>query len=187
MSSAEIKAEASTKQAAVAANKLFTRPSADACAYSHKTMENTSALRYILEPTKSFNHNYHNVSLRDPVFVYDNGNYDKDMTKRVDVDSALKSIDRKISNDPAKNFPIKADVSGIKYKTMDLRTSSSLLTDPRCGFRELTTNHLTFTSPSGKPKFLYCPQFGTNTSLQYRDNHRPCLQKPMDQTSLLPK
>ena len=187
MSSSESqKKQAASKQAAVAANKLATRPSSDPCAYSHKVMESTSELRYRLEPTKSFNHNYHNVSLRDPMYVYDQ-NYDRDGTKRVEVENALLSIARKNSDDPAKRFPVKADVSGIKYKTMDLRTTSTLLTRPRCSYRELSTNHLTFTAPSGKPTYLYCPQFGTNTSLQYRDNYRPCLQKPMDQSRILPK
>lgn len=108
----------------------------------------------------------------------------------IDVDSELLNITRKYSQCPSKKYlpsskPFcKINISG--KECTDLIAEPTLLSNPKCTNKETTVNRWEWLCKNPQDNSLITFDYNINNRLNVKDNHRPCLERPIDQTMALP-
>lgn len=107
----------------------------------------------------------------------------------IDVDSELMGITRKNTNCPAEKYTPK-DTEFCKM-TMPkdcygLTREDTKLSNPPCTLRGTGWNRFEWLCQNPQSKALMPFDFNINNRLIVKDNHRPCIPNPQDQSILLP-
>lgn len=157
----------------------------DDCSYTHVVKESISPGDYMLQTPR----------VCDPCFVVTPGvNVDRfgaSLCEKnlIDVDSELLNITRKASDCPGKKFLPTAEpfCNATNYKECDFLTpEDTRLSNPLCTGKESTINRWEWLCRNPQDKALMPFDWFIANRTIVKDNHRPCLAKPMDQTSALP-
>lgn len=108
----------------------------------------------------------------------------------IDVDSELMGITRKYSQCPSKKYlpkdqPFcKTNLSG--KECVDLIAEPTLLSNPKCTNKETTVNRWEWLCQNPQKNALITFDYNINNRLVVKDNHRPFLERPLDQSMSLP-
>ena len=173
----------------------FNRLSYDEKAYAHVINESTGPGHYMLQ--------------RPPISCHTNGacfpttpsvrvdSFGAATCKNlVDVDSELMGLNRRASRDPNGKYiptpkafcdtklPDGANSSGDVCSELD--SENSRLTNPPCTLRSTGWNRWEWMCQNPQDKALLPFQTLINNRLIVKDNHRPCVPRPMDQAQCLP-
>lgn len=165
----------------------FNRLNYDPCTYMHNLRQSVGAADYHLgtpmphcQPCFS----------TDPALRLGTGGVstcgDKPL---VDVDSELQGITRQATNCPTQKFIPKGDFCALR----DLRDCRSTMpaedtriSNPTCTLRGTGWNRWEWLCQNPQDKVLLPFDTNVNTNIVVKDNHRPCLPQPLDQTLALP-
>lgn len=107
----------------------------------------------------------------------------------VDVDSELKLISRKASNCPAKKFVPSEQAFCNTARLPDCRgltNEDTRLSNPPCTLRSSGWNRWEWLCQNPQEKALVPFDFNISNRIIVKDNHRPCVPKPIDQGHTLP-
>ena len=113
----------------------------------------------------------------------------------IDVDSELMNLTRKASGCSSKNFIPKFNAAGEIDNSMEsinfndcnrMTTESTRLSNPTSTLRGTGWNRWEWLCEDPQKKSLVPFDYQINNNIVIRDNHRPLIPKPMDQTALLP-
>ena len=114
----------------------------------------------------------------------------------IDVDSELLNLTRGASNCPSKKFVPKMDTNGeiidthddLNFKVCDTPTvEHTRLSNPSCNLRGTGWNRWEWLCQDPQERVLIPFDYNINNKLVVRDNHRPCIPRPIDQELALPK
>lgn len=113
---------------------------------------------------------------------------DKDL---IDVDSELLGITRRASQCPADKYlpkkePFCKTNVGTLKECMDLVPEPTLVSNPKCTNKETTVNRWEWLCQDPQKNALVPFDFMINNRLVVKDNHRPHLERPIDQSEVLP-
>ena len=108
----------------------------------------------------------------------------------IDVDSELIGITRKYSQCPADKYlprdePFCKTNKNIQ-ECIDLVPEPTLISNPKCTNKEVTVNRWEWLCQDPQRNALMSFDFMINNRLIVKDNHRPHLERPIDQSSALP-
>lgn len=107
----------------------------------------------------------------------------------IDVDSELMGLTRKQSNCPSDKFLPKekpfCEMKSVK-DCYDLAREDTRLSNPPCTLRGTGWNRWEWLCQNPQDKALVPFDFNINNRLVVKDNHRPCVPQPVDQTHALP-
>jgi hypothetical protein len=107
----------------------------------------------------------------------------------VDVDSELKIINRKASNCPIEKYLPQGDYCNNKVHLQDCRAlpkEDTRLSNPACTLRSTGWNRWEWLCRNPQDKALMAFDYNIANRLVVKDNHRPCIQRPIDQSHALP-
>lgn len=108
----------------------------------------------------------------------------------IDVDSELLGITRKASSCPADKYvPSFPDPFGKKTFVKECRwliPEHTLISMPKCTLHEIGVNRFEYLCHSVQSNALIPFDFNISNRIITKDNHRPCIQEPLDQSSALP-
>jgi hypothetical protein len=172
----------------------FTGQIYDECAYAHNLKQSQGTFEYI--------NNTPNTQCDDCFFTNPRVRIDKQGANvcssgiggLTDADSEMLGITRKLSHCPKDFYLPTADALCQKKQLRDcdpIGTEDTRYSNPPCTLRGTNNgfNRWTWlpTDPQVNEALEPFPRTGTvNTDLMVKDNHRPCVPNPMDQTSGLP-
>lgn len=103
----------------------------------------------------------------------------------IDVDSELKRITRKATNCPTKKYLPEPKPFCNKTNLQDCRalpTEDTRLSNPPCTLRCSGWNRWEWLCKNPQDKSLVPFDFNISNRIIVKDNHRPCIPKPVDQT-----
>jgi hypothetical protein len=109
----------------------------------------------------------------------------------IDVDSELMGITRKYSQCPAdkylpQNEPFcKVNLSGFKECDF-LNPEPTLISNPKCTNKETTVNRWEWLCQNPQKNALIPFDWNINNRNVVKDNHRPNIERPIDQSAALP-
>lgn len=109
----------------------------------------------------------------------------------VDVDSELMGITRKASDCPANKYvPTDSDtLFGKKEFVKECRwliPEHTLISMPKCTLHEIGVNRFEYLCHSVQSNALIPFDWNISNRIVTKDNHRPCIPKPLDQAAALP-
>lgn len=107
----------------------------------------------------------------------------------IDVDSELLGLTRKQSNCPSDKFIPKSNPLCEMKAPKDcygLTREDTRLSNPPCTLRGTGWNRWEWLCKNPQDKALMPFDFNINNRLVVKDNHRPCVPKPLDQTVAMP-
>lgn len=107
----------------------------------------------------------------------------------IDVDSELMGITRRGTNCPTgKYLPKPGDHCEMKLGVdcMEMTSEETRLSNPPCTLRGTGWNRWEWLCQNPQDKVLIPFDYMVNNRLLAKDNHRPCVQDPIDQSSSLP-
>ena len=167
----------------------FNRLNWDACTYQHNLKQSIGAAEYQLNTPRL---ECHGCFPFDPL-THRTPKYGASLCSNkplIDVDSELKRITRKASNCPTEDY-IPSDNDFCELRSMpDCRTSLptevTRLSNPPCTLRCTGWNRWEWLCQNPQAKALV--PFDHNISYRtiVKDNHRPCIPSPIDQSLALP-
>lgn len=153
--------------------------------YSHQLRESVSPGDYMLGTPRPC----------DPCFVSSPGvplgGFGASLCEKniVDVSSELLNITRKVSDCPSKKYIPQAEpfCKGTNYKECSFLTpEDTLLSNPKCTGKEATVNRWEWLCRQPQDKAIVPFPWFISNRLVVKDNHRPLVCKPMDQSASLP-
>lgn len=163
----------------------FTNLIYDKEAYEEQVKRSTNPLKYRLDP------NYY-ISA-NPCFSeygpYNGFTSSIAAGNQIDVDSVLRGITK--VNSKANNMQMPDSIDHFKTVMPKncpniLETQYSRYTHPAYEVRGLNTSDMHFSYPLRDPQCHIFEDFGINTRLQAKDNHRAIWQDPIDQRNFFP-
>ena len=105
----------------------------------------------------------------------------------VDVESDLKGQTRVASKCAAKNFMPNCDTYKLThYRDCLITSEETRTTNPACNLRGTGWNRWEWLCQNPQDKALVPFDYLINNRLVVRDNHRPCIPTPLDQSDSLP-
>jgi len=111
----------------------------------------------------------------------------------IDVDSELLNITRKLSDCPAdKYIPKKEPFCKVKFPASNgkncnfLLTEPTLISNPKCTGREVGVNRFEWLCKDPQSNSLITFDWNINNRLITKINHRPLIERPLDQSPALP-
>ena len=172
----------------------FNRLNYDTCSYKQVLEESIGPGEYQLgTPNVSCEPCFN----KDPRYrLQQNGVSVNTRMNMIDTDSELLNITRDGSNCSAKKFNPKFNEAGnienpsdMLHLTecKDLTTEDTRLSNPPCTLRGTGWNRWEWLCQNPQDKVLIPFDYEINTQNNVRDNHRPHLPNPLDQTECLPK
>jgi len=165
----------------------FSRPRYDDCTYKHRLAETISPGEYMTQMPR----NCDNCAYYAPGVILDGKGVALCEKELIDVDSELLGITRKYSQCPADKYlpskdPFcKVNKDGFRECT-DLVPEPTLISNPKCTNKETTVNRWEWLCQNPQQNALVPFDFLINNRLVVKDNHRPHLERPMDQSVALP-
>jgi hypothetical protein len=161
----------------------------DLCTYKHNLKQSVGKGDYMLGTPKM---DCKVCFSTDPYLRMDNGSgVSVCKTKPlVDVDSELKNITRQASSCPLKKY-----IPGDEYCQLNpypncasaLPTEDTRISNPTCTMRCTGWNRWEWLCQNPQDKALVPFDYNINNRLVVKDNHRPCLPKPINQAAALPE
>lgn len=109
--------------------------------------------------------------------------------KLIDVDSELKLITRKASNCPTdKYLPLTKPICELNNfpDCQALPREDTRLSNPTCTLRCTGWNRWEWLCKNPQDKSLVPFDFNISNRIVVKDNHRPCIQEPINQSAALP-
>jgi hypothetical protein len=163
----------------------FTKQIYDNEAYNEQIARSTNPLLYKLDPNYTTNCN-NCFAPYGPRGGHDNAVIVGD---KIDVDSVLKGITR--VNSKANRHHIPDPINNSQYYVPNecpgaLETQYSRYSHPSFDIRGLNVKDMRFGYPLNDPQCQIFENFGVNTRLQAKDNHKAIWQTPVDQRNSLP-
>ena len=166
----------------------------DTCAYKEELSESIGPGEYQLNtPFISCTDCYN----KDPQMILQrSGGSVARNIKMIDVDSELSNINRKLSNCSNDRFIPKFDKDGNIDNNIDLvnftncnmpTTENTRLSNPSCNLRGTGWNRWEWLCQDPQERVEIPFDYNINNRLVVRDNHRPLVPKPLDQSAALPK
>lgn len=164
----------------------FTRSRYDNCTYKHDLSETIGPGEYMTQTP----HNCDNCAYYAPGVNFNGKGVGLCSKQLIDVDSELLGITRRASQCPADKFLPKKDpyckmVSNYKECT-DLVPEPTLISNPKCTNKETTVNRWEWLCINPQKNALVPFDFNINNRIVVKDNHRPLIERPMDQSAALP-
>lgn len=107
----------------------------------------------------------------------------------VDVDSELKQLTRPATNCPTQQFLPTGEycsTAAVKDCQTELPAENTRLSNPACSLRGTGWNRWEWLCQNPQEKVELPFDFNINNRLIVKDNHRPCLPEPLDQSLALP-
>lgn len=113
----------------------------------------------------------------------------------IDVDSELMGLTRNISKDPEKKYQKPEDddegnpKQGIELQHFDdchFPVEHTKLSNPPCTLRGTGWNRWEWLCKNPQEQVIIPFEWNINDKLLAKDNHRPCIPTPIDQTNVLP-
>lgn len=186
----------------------FNRPSYDTCAYKQTLAESVGPGEYYLNtPSIGCNPCFPN----DPhIRLQRTGVSVSSSTPWVDVDTSMLGIDRKYSRCPEKkylptcnanqscgansgigpnkpNTDVPVDYNLIHFADCFTPVEDTRLSNPPATLRETGWNRWEWLPNNPQEKILVPFDYQVNTKIVAKDNHRPCIPRPLDQYSVYPE
>jgi hypothetical protein len=164
----------------------FSRQTYDECAYSHALKESLGSGTYRLETPRV---QCGNVFVPSPYVRLDRIGVKVCPDKMIDIDSELIGLNRKSSQCPQNKYipdgKQPCDGAPIKETNM-LDPEDTRLSNPACTLRGTGWNRWNWLCNNPQDKALVPFQHQINNRLIVKDNHRPCIARPMDGRDVLP-
>jgi len=188
----------------------FERTAYDAGAYAAQIKQSTAPLLYALNPI--FANPCNPCRVGTVGYISKVG---VSLTKQrplIDVESDLKNLDRHYSKDPNQKYRPSCPkqkscnegypcgggvVNGcgnsqeklFHFPTCDLGGDYTRTSNPTCTMRETGVNRFTplCLQPQDEDRWLHPSEIGISYRNVVKDNHVPCIPRPVDQTLALPK
>lgn len=107
----------------------------------------------------------------------------------IDVDSELMGITRKKSKCPSENYlPTETPYCKTRMPKdcLGLTREDTRLSNPPCTLRGTGWNRWEWLCTNPQERVLIPFDYNISNRLVVKDNHRPCIPKPLDQTNSLP-
>ncbi len=163
----------------------FTKLRDDTCAYKHQLTESVGPGEYMIDRNNRCN----------PCFVPSPtirlGSYGAALCHKelIDVDSELMGLTRKASDCPSKQYlpSDKPYCRAVPLKECNsLDEEATRISNPPCTLRCRGWNRWEWLCQNPQERVEVPFDWNINNRLVVKDNHRPCLPKPIDQTLALP-
>lgn len=168
----------------------FNRQNWDQCTYKFNVNQSVDAATYGIQTPRP---NCFTCSPNDPSINHSQtGFYVKD--KSIDVDSELKTLNKPASRCPVDKYlpsnnnknPIKSN-QNVQIKTCDaLSTETTRISNPPCTLRSTGWNRWEWLCQNPQDNSFVPFDFNISSRTIVKDNHRPCIEKPLNQTNALP-
>ena len=169
----------------------------DDCAYVHRLAETIGPGDYMTQTPRICNECSHyapGVMLQRKAGVA--GEMDE-VGNLVDIDSDLLLLTRKASECPTQKYlgpqsdPVLKTVKNTHASKecvhpWDLTPEPTLLSNPRCTNKETTINRWEWLCKDPQSTALIPFDYAINNRIVVKDAHRPCIERPLDQTASLP-
>lgn len=167
----------------------FSRLNYDSCTYQHNLKQSVGAADYQLNTPRlecESCFGYDPVTHRNPR----NGVSICSNKPLIDVDSELKTITRKASNCPTdKYIPSDEDFCKLRHFpdcANGIQSEVTRISNPPCTLRSTGWNRWEWLCQDPQAKALVPFDFNISYRTIVKDNHRPCIPKPIDQSYALP-
>lgn len=168
-------------------NMSFSRLNYDQCTYEHNLKQSIGASDYQLNTPRQ---ECHGCFPTDPSKRIDGfGGSVCSNKPLIDVDSELKIITRKASNCPTQKYLPREDEYCVLKDFPDCRTlpnETTRLSNPSCTLRCTGWNRWEWLCQNPQSKALVPFDFNISNRIVVKDNHRPCVPSPIDQSQALP-
>lgn len=169
------------------------RLSYDTCAYKHTLRQSVGSADYMLNTPRP---DCKACFSTDPSVRMSNsvrsskGISECDNIPLVDVDSELKLLTRRASDCPTQKYlPSGKPFCSMKHYeqcTTTLPKEDTRLSNPPCTMRSTGWNRWEWLCKNPQDKALVPFDFNINNRLIVKDNHRPCVTAPINQSPALP-
>lgn len=163
----------------------FSRLNYDDCTYNHILRESVAPGDYIISQPRVDCQNCYYPTPDVRINHYGAGKC-KDL---IDLDSELMGITRRNTNCPlGKYLPSSNEVCKMELgkDCMGLTTEETRLSNPPCTLRCTGWNRWEWLCQNPQDKVFIPFDYMINNRLIAKDNHRPCVQDPLDQQKALP-
>ncbi len=167
----------------------LSRPIYDDCTYKHVLKESIGVGEYMTQAPRVCG----DCLMYAPGFALDGRGAAmyNDIGSMINVDSELLGITKKYSQCPTQKFiPGEKGFPNCEMKQykecIDLAPEPTLISNPKCTNKETTINRWEWLCKN--PQDNVIPRFDwfVNNRSVVKDNHRPLIEKPLDQTASLP-
>lgn len=163
----------------------WSRPRYDDCTYKYRLAETISPGEYMTQTPYSCD----NCAYYAPGVNLNGKGVSICEEDLINVDSELIGITRKYSQCPADKY-LPGDDSFCKKNNFqectDLVPEPTLISNPKCTNKEITVNRWEWLCQDPQRNALMPFDYLINNSLIVKDNHRPHLERPLDQSVALP-
>lgn len=164
----------------------WSRARYDDCTYKHRLAETISPGEYMTQTPQ----NCDNCAYYAPGVAVDRRGVASCGKELIDVDSELLGISRKYSQCPADKYmptgePFCKPVTNFRECT-ELVPEPTLISNPKCTNKETTINRWEWLCQNPQANALTPFDTLINNRLVVKDNHRPLIEKPLDQSAALP-
>jgi hypothetical protein len=165
----------------------WSRPRYDDSTFKHRLAETIGPGEYMTQTPK----NCDNCVYYAPGVALDRKGVALCDTQLIDVDSELMGITRKYSQCPANKYLPNSkpfcEPNLTTYKEcVDLVPEPTLISNPKCTNKETTVNRWEWLCQNPQTKALMPFDYMINNQLVVKDNHRPLIERPLDQSDALP-
>lgn len=162
----------------------FSRLNYDDCTYTHTLRESVGPGEYYIATPKV---DCESCYFPSPDVRIDHNGAGK-CKSLIDVDSELMGITRKASNCPFDKFLPRKEECEMKLgkDCMGLTTEETRLSNPPCTLRGTGWNRWEWLCQNPQDKVFIPFDYNINERLVAKDNHRPCVQDPLNQNESLP-
>jgi hypothetical protein len=164
----------------------FSRLPYDECSYKHYLKETTSTGDYMINVPRNDCDGCFFPSPHIRMSRYGNAVCTKEA---IDVDSELMGLTRKQSRCPKEKYiPSEKEmcVKSFPRECRGLDPEETRISNPPCTLRGTGWNRWEWLCQNPQDKAIVPFEFAINNRLVVKDNHRPCVPKPIDPNSALP-
>ncbi len=184
----------------------WVRSKYDSCNYSYDVAQQTGMNRYHLDPISTKNcEECRGVA---PGVLGNRGVSTYQDISLVDVDAELKNITRRYSKCPDNKYKPKCHFCGMSLQDSTMKSceecmgklrhvkpchifpDDTRLVNPPCTLRGTGWSQHVFEdlclNPQDPERIFNPAEVGINYRLVVKDNHKPCIPRPLDQTAVLP-
>jgi hypothetical protein len=165
---------------------MYSRARYDDGAYAHRLNESVGPGEYMLHRPYSCDES----GSYAPGIIFDKKGA-RVCETMIDVDSELMGLTRKYSQCPSKKYvPFQSCAAKpATYATTENRflvPEPTLISNPKCTNKETTANRWEWLCQNPQDNAIPRFEMLINNSLVVKDNHRPLIERPLDQEAALP-
>lgn len=164
----------------------FSRLPYDECSYVYDVNQSMGVGQYVLKTPKPDD----NVFFSNPSVPLNRYGASVCESNVIDVDSELLGLNVKHTNCPSQQYrpSDKPFCNLVNMKELDpIRQVDTRQTNPPCTLRGTGWNRWEWLCQNPQDTALVPFETNINNRIVVKDNHRPCIPKPMDNTLALPK